>query len=152
MIRLSKEGEAPGHSSRITISEYELLKYFELGKPLKTGVPRAPLYKVSHRPPAVPVNDLQILDETSLPPPPPSESVMLSKIPERPYFLGQRMTAERITLPNGKTANRVVIKNWLTNGDSEEKVIIQDPGKVLQEVEKARALIEDRKMGLDKPI
>ena len=152
LIHLSKEGEAPEHSSGIKISEYGLFKYFKDGRPLKHGVPRAPLYRISYRPPAVPVNDLQILDETSFPPPPPSEGLMWSKVPERPYFLGQRMTAERITLPNGKTANKVVIKNWLTNGDGEEKVIIQDPGKVLQEVEKARALIRDRETGLDKPI
>lgn len=75
----------------------------------------------------------------------------MSKIPERPCFWSQTTTAERITLPDGRMVTKVVMKNYLTNGDVEEKVIVQEPGKVLQEVEKARALIQDRMFGFDQP-
>ena len=100
----------------------------------------------------MPVDDDQIIDGKVSPHPPPDGPLIMSRIPERPYFFGQNTTAERITLPNGKTATRVVMKNYLTNGDVEEKVIVQEPGRVLQEVEKARALIQDRVYGFDPPI
>ena len=43
----------------------------------------------------------------------------------------------------------VRLANEDTDGKVEEKFIVQQPGKVLQEVEKARALINDRMQSLD---
>ena len=134
----------------ISVSERELTDHFRAGKPLHSETPGAPWYKVSRRRPATPAYHPQILDEDSFPEPPepePDEPTVWSKVPERPCFRRQEMAAERITLPNGKTATRVVMKKWLTNGDLEEKVMIEEPGKVLQEVEKARASIRNRKLG-----
>lgn len=155
VITLGKEENSENfeNSGGITFSELELKDFFEDGKPLQTGIPRAPLYRVSPRPPATPVDDSQKVDDFSvLHDPPPAEPTLWSITPERPCFFGQRMAAERITLPNGKTTTRVLLRNWLTNGDVEEKVLVEEPGKVLQEVEKARASISDRRFGFDAPI
>lgn len=149
----SENSENSESSDGITISELELKEYFEDGKPLHTGTPRAPLYRVLRQPPATPVDDDQEVDDFSVShKPPPAETIMWRMTPERPCFYGQRMAAERITLPNGKMATKVVMRNWLTNGDVEEKVMVEEPGKVLQEVEKARASISDRRFGFDAPI
>ena len=152
LIRLKNEAADPERSDGINFTEFELHELFEEGKPLEDGLPGPPLYQVSHRSPAVQVDDDPFVDENNSPHPPPDEPLIMSRIPERPYFFSQNTTAERITLPNGKTATRVVMKNYLTNGDVEEKVIVQEPGTVLQEVEKARALIQDRMYGFDQPI
>lgn len=151
-IRLSKDLEASEDSDGFSCTERELSEHFEEGKPLEVGSPGPPLYKVSYQPPAEPVDDRQSVVGSSSPQLPPDRPTLWTKVPERPYFLGQTTAAECITLPNGKMATRVVMKNYLTNGDVEEKVMVQEPGKVLQEVEKARGLIHDRMLGFDKPI
>ncbi|CAD6570783.1 MAG: hypothetical protein ASARMPREDX12_009171 [Alectoria sarmentosa] len=152
LIDLWNESVAPEDRGSISFTELELRELIEDSKPLKIGSPGPPLYQVSPRPPAVPNDDDQFLDENSPSQPPPDERAIMSTVPERPCFWGQITAAERITLPTGKMATKVVMKNYLTNGDVEEKVMVQEPGKVLQEVEKARALIHDRKFGFDKPI
>ena len=150
LIRLYNDLAGP--EDGISFTEFELHELFEDGKPLEDGLPGPPLYQVSNQSPAVPGDNDQIIDENVSPHPPPDEPLIMSRIPKRPYFSGQNTTAERITFPNGKTATRVVMKNYLTNGDVEEKVIVQEPGRVLQEVEKARALIQDRVYGFDQII
>ena len=148
LIQFIKEEDQEILSSVLT-SERELAEHFEEGKPLHTGTPGPPLYRVSRRPPTMPEKNPQILHEDSGPEIPPDEPELWSRVPERPCFWRQIMAAEQITLPIGKTVTKVVMRNWLTNGDVEEKVMIQEPGKVLQEVEKARAMIENRRLGLD---
>ena len=150
LIRLNNDLADPRDG--VSFTEFELHELFEDGKPLEQGLPGPPLYQVSNRSLAVPVHDDQIIDGKVSPHPPPDEPLIMSRIPERPYFFGQNTTAERITFPNGNMATRVVMKNYLTNGDVEEKVIVQEPGRVLHEVEKARALIQDRVYGFDPPI
>ena len=145
LIKLSKVDDP----ENIVISECELTDFFDQDKPLHTGTPSAPLYRVSPRPRTMPEKNPQVLNEDSGPEIPPDEPPLWSKVPERPCFWRQSMVAEKITLPIGKTVTKVVMTNWLTNGDAEEKVMIQEPGKVLQEVEKARAMIENRRMGID---
>lgn len=154
LMILNKEVEAPEDSSSIRFSDYELFKHFEQGRPLNHGAPRAPLYMVLRPPPAVLVNEPRILDGSgSLPDfnplDEPDESALWTHDPKPPRFSCQRTATERITLPNGKTATKVVMKNWLTNDEVEEKVMIDEPGKVLQEVERVRALIQDRLIGFD---
>ena len=136
----------------VRFSERELADYFDEGKPLHAETPNAPLYRVSRRPRAMPDKNPQILHEDSGPEIPPDEPQLWSTVPERPCFWRQSMVAEQITLPIGKTVTKVVMRNWLTNGDVEEKVIIQEPAKVLQEVEKARSMIENRRLGIDEMV
>lgn len=147
LIHVNKEDLE--NESSVVISERELAEYFDEGKPLHTGIPSAPLYRVSPRRLAMPENGPQMLHEDNGPEIPPDEPVLWSRVPERPCFWRQSMVAERITLPIGKTVTKVVMRNWLTNGDFEEKVMIEEPGKVLQEVEKVRAMIENRLIGID---
>ena len=133
----------------VRFSEEELAEHFDEGKPLHGATPNDPLYRVSRQPRAMPEKNPQILDEDSGPVVPPDEPQLWSLVPERPCFWRQSTVAEQITLPIGKTVTKVVMRNWLTNGDVEEKVMIQEPGKVLQEVEKARHMIENRRFGID---
>ena len=149
LIKLGKE-EDP--EKMISFSEQELVEHFVEGKPLHSENPSAPLYRVSRRRPAMPEKNSQILLEDSRPVIPPDEPQLWSRVPERPCFWRQSMAAEQITLPIGKTVTKVIMRNWLTNGDVEEKVMVQEPGKVLQEVEKARAKIENRRLALDDPL
>lgn len=152
LVVLSKETETPDDEAGFSGTEHELRAHFEDDRPLVPGTPGPPLYVISPVSPDAPVDDRSLDIEDSSPRMFAFVPEILSRVPERPYFYGQQMTAERITLPNGRTATKVVMKNYLTNGDVEEKVMIQEPGKVLQEVEKARALIHDRLLGFDKPI
>lgn len=141
-----EDGEDP---EAIGVTESELSALFEEGVPLGYDDSAPPLYHVSHRG-FRPVNDgVEVLDDDGniqLPPDPPD---CMSYTPERPYFRTQLTRAERITLPNGKLGTKVTVRNCFTNGETEDKVIVQEPGKVLQEVEKARASIHDRMVGFD---
>ena len=116
LIDLWNESVAEDRAS-ISITELELRELFEDSKPLEIGSPGPPLYKVSPPPPAVPDDDDQILDKNSPFQPPPDEPAIMSTVPERPCFWEQITAAERITLPTGKMATKVIMKNYLTNGD-----------------------------------
>lgn len=131
----------------IRLTEHRLHELFDNGKPLEIGSPDPPLYRVSYRAPKPAIEEQYSNDGALLPPP--DKPIIMSRTPDRPYLKEQTSTAERITLPNGKMATKVTLKNYLTNGETEEKVIIQEPGKVLQEVQRVRALIEDRMLRFD---
>ena len=62
--------------------------------------------------------------------------------PPRHYLTAQTTTSERILLPDGSTVNKVVLTNHSGNGKDESIEIIQDAGKVLEGVEKARMLMQ----------
>ena len=144
-----KQGTIPEEPINCTYSEIWLGQLINGGDTSAVPPHFPPMYKVANPPPARLPTDLQILDEDSWPSPPPDRPALWSKVPESPCFRSQKTSAERITLPGGKTAMRVVMKNRLTNGEVEEKVIVEGPCKVLQEVEKAKALIENRMAGFD---
>ena len=146
---LKKQGANSKDRDRCDISERDLDSHFDDGESLELSLPDPPMYMVPNLPPARLSTDPEILDEDSWPAPPPDRPVLWRKSPRRPCFRSQETSAARITLPDGKTAMRVVMKNQLTNGDVEKKVIIDQPCKVLQEVEKAKALIEDRCLGIN---
>ena len=59
------------------------------------------------------------------------------------YLTAQTTTSERVLLPDGSTVNRVVLTNRSGDGKEEKIEIIEDTGKVLEEVEKARMLMQD---------
>ena len=157
VIAMDKQEESEDNEYNCKFSEQELRAHFDDGQPLAQSIPGPPLYMVSKPRPAAVVQDESVIIDEEGPEQPTGASgayvpSVVSRTPERPYFSSQRTSAERITLPNGKKGIKVVMKNSLTNGDVEEKVMIQEPGKVLREVEKARALIHDRLLGFDKPI
>jgi len=134
----------PAGSDGIVISELELLEVFEQGKPLFVGSPPPPLYKI-------PFPSAHAKDEferehlcDGIHKPPTKKPMLRSPDPDRPYFSYQTTHVERVTLPNGKKGTKVTLKNVLTNGEIEEQVIVQNPGKVLLEVFKAREAVADR--------
>ena len=128
-------------------TEYEIHAHFDHGQPFWQGTPGPPLYMAS----TSEDDDETFVDESERSP---IKIVpqLWSKKPERPYFWKQTTAAERINLSSGKMGTKVVMQNTYTDGEIEEKVMIQEPGKILEEVEKARALIHDRLLGLDQPI
>lgn len=62
----------------------------------------------------------------------------------RPSIISQLTTAQRRKSWNGSIETRVVLKNRFTNGKEEEKTIVNDASKVLEEVEKAHASVKER--------
>ena len=54
----------------------------------------------------------------------------------RPSILSQLTTIQRKKLWNGKIETRVVLKNRFTDGKEEEKIVVNDASKVLEEVER----------------
>ncbi len=151
------DGATPDENDSIALTELELRELHDHGKPLEWNSPGPPLYPVASRSSPQTMGDGTVYsdDGTALAPPhepPPDEPVRMSDTPDHPCFKAQLTSAERITLPNGKMATKVTLQNVLTNGEWEEKVIVQEPGKVLQEVEKVRALLQDRAFGFDQPV
>lgn len=63
--------------------------------------------------------------------------------PPRRHVTNQSTTSERVLLPDGSKVNKVVLTSHSVNGKKEKTVIIQDACKVLEEVEKARMLMQD---------
>lgn len=59
------------------------------------------------------------------------------------FFIAQTTTSERVQLPDGSAVNKVVLTNHTGDGKEERIEIIQDSGKILEEVEKARMLMQD---------
>ncbi|CAD6568389.1 MAG: hypothetical protein ASARMPREDX12_001392 [Alectoria sarmentosa] len=62
----------------------------------------------------------------------------------RPSILSQLTTVQRRKSWNGSIETRVVLKNRFTDGREEEKTIVNDASKVLEEVEKAHASVKER--------
>ena len=62
----------------------------------------------------------------------------------RPSILSQLTIVQRKRSWNGSIDTRVVLKNRFTDGKEEEKTIVNDASKVLEEVEKAHASVKER--------
>ena len=151
-LQIGDHNDQPEEYDNIHFTEDESQKVFEEDKPISFGDPGPPMYELSSQLSGK-VNESQ--DEYNADgtvKPPEDEPVRMSNMPERPYFAAQQTTTEHITLPNGKMANKVTVLNFLTNGELEEKVIVENPVKVLEEVERGRGFIVDRILGFDKPI
>ena len=62
----------------------------------------------------------------------------------RPSILSQTTTVQQKKSWNGSIETRVMLKNCFTDGQEEEKVIVNDASKVFEEVEKAHTSIKQR--------
>ena len=62
----------------------------------------------------------------------------------RPFIAAQHTRAERTTHPNGTMSTKVVLENVFSDGKREEKIVVQDTGKVLEEVMNAQVSMEDQ--------
>ena len=62
----------------------------------------------------------------------------------RPSVLSQTTTVQQKKSWNGSIETRVMLKNCFTDGQEEEKTIVNDPSKVFEEVEKAHASMKKR--------
>ena len=127
------DGEGDGHS----VTESELSLYFEGGHPLEYGSPdwstaSGGYPEVKQRYSVSPEDNSIVLTEFKLPPLPHSISI-------------QAISPERTKLPNGLFSTKVKIWNRYTDGREEEKEIVDDTGKVLEEVKKAMVAMENRR-------
>ena len=68
--------------------------------------------------------------------------------PLRHSIYSQFTTVDRTRLPNGLFSTRVLIRNLFTDGRTEEREIVDDAGKVLEEVKKATMAMNDKVHGL----
>ena len=66
----------------------------------------------------------------------------------RPSIMSQLTTVQRKKSWNGSIETRVVLKNRFTNDTEEEKTIVNNASKVLEEVEKADASVKERHHGI----
>ncbi|CAF9931261.1 MAG: hypothetical protein ALECFALPRED_004967 [Alectoria fallacina] len=66
--------------------------------------------------------------------------------PSPQSLIAQTTTSERVLLPDGSTVNKVVLTNRYGNGREERIEIMQNAGKVLEEVEKARMLMQGQRL------
>lgn len=66
--------------------------------------------------------------------------------PSPKSLIAQNTTSEGVLLPDGSTVNKVVLTNCYGNGREERIEIMQDAGKVLEEVEKARMLMQGHRL------
>ena len=64
--------------------------------------------------------------------------------PLRHSICSQFTRVDRTRLPNGLFSTRVLIRNLFTDGRTEEKGIVDDAGKVLEEVKKATMAMENK--------
>ncbi|KAL6717404.1 hypothetical protein ACLMJK_005319 [Lecanora helva] len=140
--------ETSEDNDSVTLTELELGQLFEDGKPFEHGNPGPPLYQV---PDDTSAADREPEIRHLSVPPPDRPPPLYSYTPERSYFVTQELWAKPVGLPSKRVGTEVTLKNFFTNGETEETVFVQEPGKVLEEVEKARASIEDRMLGLDQP-
>ena len=62
----------------------------------------------------------------------------------RPTILSQLTTVERRKSWSGSIETRVVLKNHFADGKVEEKTIVNNASKVLEEVEKVHASVKER--------
>ena len=62
----------------------------------------------------------------------------------RPSVLSQTTTVQQRKSWNGSIETRVMLRNCFTDGRVEEKMIVNDPSKVFEEVEKVHASIKKR--------
>ena len=127
------DGEGDGQS----LTESELSSYFEGGRPLEVGHPdwstesgRYP--EVEQRYDVSPDDNSIVRTEFKVPPLPHSISI-------------QAIGSERTKLPNGLFSTNVKIWNRYTDGREEEKEIVDDTGKVLEEVKKAMVAMANRR-------
>ena len=64
--------------------------------------------------------------------------------PLRHSICSQSTTADRTRLPSGLVSTRVLIRNSFTDGRTEKREIVDDAGKVLEEVKKATMAMNNR--------
>ena len=62
----------------------------------------------------------------------------------RPSIMSQHTSAQRKKSWNGSVETRVVVKNRFTDGKEEEKTVVNDAAKVLEEVERFHASVRER--------
>ena len=126
-----------GDEDGISISEVELSNHFQQDMPLQFISPPWSTYNGGYPEVQQVANlgsdDLSIVDYTELKPP------LL-----RHSLCSQSTSTERTGLPNGLVSTKVKIWNRFTDDREEEKHIVDDAGKVMEEVRKAMLAMTNR--------
>ena len=135
LMDLRKTVKPPEGNARISITEAELDQLFDRGIPPVDGDPEWTTRDGKY-PDAVllPLPDL----DTG------SSHTELRLPTMRPSIIEQITKSEITRLSNGTLTTKVLLKNLFTNGKVEEKEIVDDAPRVLEEVDKAREAIFER--------
>ena len=126
----------------LLITEHELSSRFEWGLPLQVGHPvwstQSGGYPEFEYIPTVDPDDGSIIGYTEF------------KVPPLRHSICSQFTGtNRTKLTNGLFSTKVLIRNQFTDDRTEEKEIVDDTGKVLEEVKKAFIAMRDRKHGFE---
>ena len=126
-----------GDGDGLSITESEMSLYIEGGRPLEVGNPDWSTESGGYP-------EVERLYDVS----PDDNSIVCTefKVPPLPHSISiQAIGSERTKLPNGLFSTKVKIWNRYTDGREEEKEIVDDTGKVLEEVKKAMVAMANRK-------
>ena len=126
----------------LDVTDIELLSRFKQGIPLQLADPvwstKNGGYPEFIRIPNLTVPNPNRHDESVI-------SYTIIKIPPLRHSICSQFTrVDRTRLPNGLFSTRVLIRNLFTDGRTEEKEIVDDAGKVLEEVKKATMAMENK--------
>lgn len=136
MMNFTKQNPPPPTEldAGISISEHELEQIFERGQPHAFGAP-PPLPDEQVR--ALTNGSMTQLYGQSMNPDP-----LKAFLPSPSSIVFQSARSEPVQLPGGAVGTKVRFENTLANGKAVVKEFIQEPAKVLEEVENARKCFE----------
>ena len=123
----------------ISFSEHELEQIFEKGQPHAVGIP-----------PTLPPDLVKALTDGSVR----NDTMSVNPDPLKAFrpspssILMQTASSEPVQLATGMVGTKVVLKNTLADGKVVVKEFIQEPAKVLEEVENARKSFEMLRQGV----
>lgn len=119
-----------------TMTEFEIQKQFEEGIPMQLGNPswstNAGQYPDSKQVLQVAKDDMS------------TTFVEFSTPPLAPSILSQAITVERTEPEKGNLSNKVTLRNLFTDGTIEQKEVIDDSSKVLEEIHRVYASMQAR--------
>lgn len=129
VVSFSKQNTDPKVEPGLRVSELELVQHFEKGQPYQIAEP-APL----------PEDQIKIVLTA-----PPKPTRVVSSVhpfeedlqPSQTSVIAQAARTETLKLPDGSSVIQILLTNTLANGTSVTKQFVQEPEKVLEEVENA---------------
>ena len=139
--RLADVYKADGSGDGQMFSELDLTMIFKEGFRLDFRGPTWSTYEGSYRDLYYPQIDQLCPDGEA---DPDAEHTYNTIDDIRPSIMWQSTTAQRKKSWNGSIETRVTLRNRFTDGYEEEKTIVNDASKVLEEVEKVHASVKQR--------
>ncbi|KAI4115979.1 MAG: hypothetical protein LQ338_007782, partial [Usnochroma carphineum] len=129
VMSFGKRDAPPELDAGITCSEFELEEQFQQGQPHDFGTPT--LLTRMHVKPLIDKRD-SITEKDA------ANDPFRKFRPSKSSILAQTTDTETIELPDGSVGSKVLLENYLADGTSVVKEFVQEPEKLLEEIENAR--------------